>query len=184
MSSGPRHGFRVGYAAALQVVDMILPAVARVEIAGSLRRLQPDVGDVEIVAVPKMVEEESGDLFRTRTRVNLLERRVAELLAAGKLQPHPIDPKNGERYKKLWVPDPGIQLDLFIVAAAQWGPALLIRTGPAHFSAAMVTELRRKGLRCEELAIRRGAEVLDCPDERAFFALCERSYLAPECRGG
>lgn len=42
-----------GQQRAKQIIEKIQPYCQRIEVAGSVRRLKPEVGDVEIVAVPK-----------------------------------------------------------------------------------------------------------------------------------
>jgi DNA polymerase/3'-5' exonuclease PolX len=44
-----------------RVRDLLAPHCDRIEIAGSIRRQKADVGDIEIVAIPKTVTD--GDLF-------------------------------------------------------------------------------------------------------------------------
>lgn len=209
---GARLPLAVAQQAAWEVETLLLPGVEYIDTVGSIRRKAKEVGDVEILAVPKMGTEPIGDLLGTTRPVNLLERKVAELLAGGVhgLAPHPTDKKNGVRYKKLWLGDPGIQVDLFIVdgprcklcslffgkdvepspsckhewAGSWWGPAYCVRTGPAEFSQSLVTALRGRGMHCEDLAVKKlgTGEVVPCFTEREFFRLCGRPWLPPEMR--
>jgi DNA polymerase/3'-5' exonuclease PolX len=178
--------FLTAYRAALVAGDLLNAACERLKIAGSLRRLDDQVGDIEFVAIPKMGKE-TADLLGGTRPVNLIEKRVEELLAGDQLVAHPEKPKNGPRYKKLWLRDPGIQVDLFIVLPpAQWGPAMVIRTGPAEFSRAMVTRLRARGLHSEDLVVKKldGGAPVDCPDEATFFKLVGLPMQEPELRRG
>jgi DNA polymerase/3'-5' exonuclease PolX len=205
---GARLPLAVAQKVAAEVELLLAPACEMLDTVGSVRRLAAEVGDLEVLAVSKLGTEQA-DLVSTRT-FSLLERRVAELLAGGRLQPHPVKPANGQRYKKLWLADPGIQLDLFIVdgprcrlctawypaalaapstckhewVGSWWGPAYCVRTGPADFSKAMVTVLRERGMHLDELAVKKlgGGEVTPCPTEREFFRLCGRPYMPPEYR--
>jgi DNA polymerase/3'-5' exonuclease PolX len=172
---------------AQSLVNLLAPACARIEIAGSIRRRRPEVGDIELVAQPIQRLEiftPAGQLFPECGWRNLLDARLEELLAVDVIRKHPTDPKWGEKYRKLWQPDAGVQIDLFILTPpAEWGPALVIRTGPADFSREMVTALRRRQMRCEHLAIQTfTGEHVPCPDEETFFELCGYSYLPPERR--
>jgi DNA polymerase/3'-5' exonuclease PolX len=184
MSSGTRIPFRTAYLAALVAGDLLYAACERLEIAGSLRRLDDQVGDIEFVAIPRMGTEQTNDLFNSTVPVNLLERRVAELGKGDQLVAHPDKPANGAHYKKLWLRDPGIQVDLFITTPEKFGPAFLIRTGPAEYSKAMVTRLRAKGLHSEDLVIKKidGGAVVPCPDEATFFRLVGLPIMPPELR--
>lgn len=172
---------------AQSLVNLLSPACARIEIAGSIRRRRPEVGDIEIIAQPLQRLETftpAGELFPTSGWRNLLDARLDELIAVDAVRKHPFDPKWGEKYRKLWQPDIGAQIDLFILTPpAEWGPALVVRTGPADFSREMVTALRGRRMRCEHLAIQTfDGEHVPCPDEHAFFELCGRPYVAPERR--
>ena len=172
---------------AQSLVNLLSPACARIEIAGSIRRRRPEVGDIEIVAQPLQRLETftpAGELFPKSGWHNLLDARLDELLARDVLRKHPFDPKWGDKYRKLWQPDIGAQIDLFILTApAEWGPAMVVRTGPADFSREMVTRLRRYKMRCENLAIQTfDGEHVPCPDEFTFFELCGMAYVSPERR--
>jgi DNA polymerase/3'-5' exonuclease PolX len=172
---------------AQSLVNLLAPACARIEIAGSIRRKRPEVGDIEIVAQPLQRLETftpTGELFPTAGWRNLLDERLQELLARDVIRKHPFDPKWGEKYRKLLQPDISAQIDLFILTPpAEWGPAMVIRTGPADFSREMVTRLRRFKMRCEDLAVQTfDGEHVPCPDEHTFFELCGMAYVAPERR--
>lgn len=169
---------------AAAVVAALAPACERIEVAGSIRRERSSIGDVEIVAVPRMVEGPRVDMFAPPPLVSALDQVLGELAAAGKITQHPVRPANGERYKRLWLARTGVQLDLFLVLPpAEWVPIFAIRTGPADYSRAAVTALRERGLRCEDGRILRGNEVVPCPDEETFFALAGMPMLAPAARG-
>lgn len=188
MSTGVRVPLLEARVAALQVVDRLAPACEQIEIAGSIRRGKPDVGDIEIVTVPRFAEEPDG-LFAT-TSVNQLTRRVDELIADRFLAAHPTDPKRGDRYSKVVHVASGLQVDLFSATADTWGLMLLIRTGPADYSHRFVTDLRRRGLHVGGAALHRGGlgcgaytcEAIATPTENHVYAAAGWAYLPPERR--
>lgn len=95
----------------------------RIEVAGSIRRGKPEIGDIEIVAIPKYAET---DLFGGLTGNHALDTLVWSNI--GELT------KGGHKYKQIALFE-GINLDLFIVTPpAQFGVIYLIRTGPAAYS--------------------------------------------------
>jgi DNA polymerase/3'-5' exonuclease PolX len=152
----------------------------RIEIAGSIRRGKPEVKDVELVCIPKIVTE--PDLFGGEgSKTNILEVTIGKLfwdrvyLAAN---------KNGPRYKQLALTE-GIHLDLFIVLPpAEWGVQFLIRTGPSDFSHWCVTPRHAGGglpsyLRVKDGAVWNRTTKIETAEERDFFRLIGLEYIEP-----
>ena len=109
------------YEEAKKIADEVRMALAphcwRIEIAGSIRRKRPEVGDVEIVAIPKPY---GTGLFESgiATVVNRWEKVKGELPC---------------KYTQRMLPQ-GIKLDLFFATARNWGMIMAVRTGSADFS--------------------------------------------------
>lgn len=124
-------------ALAEEVCAILAPACERIEIAGSLRRRKVEIGDIELVAIPRY--EIERDLFGEEVgRHSLLD---AEL----RVWP-PISStltKNGPHYKQFMWGD--MTVDLFLVTAETWGVQLAIRTGNADFSHWLVTAQHQGG---------------------------------------
>jgi DNA polymerase/3'-5' exonuclease PolX len=183
-------------AIAEEVRALLAPACERLEVAGSIRRKRPDVGDVELVAVPKTAPA-LLDLFGTAVgERDLLHERCERLLEAGTLA-HRLggDGKRafGPRFKRLLYRGPAgtLPLDLFSVRApAQWGAIFAIRTGPAGFTNRLVASRVRfpgwgllpAGLREHEGALWDGGRLLETPEEDDFFAALGLEWLPPEQR--
>ena len=175
--------------AAERLVAEMRPACRQIAIAGSVRRGCAEVGDMEIVAEPILTQ--TTDMFEGPGPALPLELAevIARLVRRGGLR---IGDKFGPRYKKLWVPIDGqlpcIQLDLFIVLPpAQFGPQMVIRTGPASFSKRFVT-LRRHGglmpshLREKDGCIWDGERALETPTEASVFQALGMKWIEPEAR--
>jgi len=94
-------------------IKTISPYVEKMEIAGSVRRLCDTVGDVEIVCVDKAI----GGL--------------ESLFGDGK---YPGTVMNGKRLKRFKYPKQGLQIELYITSAHDYGRILAIRTGSSAFS--------------------------------------------------
>ena len=163
---------------ALEIASFLEPACQRLVIAGSIRRQKPDVGDIEIVAIPKMLP--SVDMFgETSTLVSALD--LFNYSKIGKVI------KGGSKYKQIETRY-GINLDLFIVTPpAQWGVLLMIRTGSADFSHKMVTKKRFGGCLPSDCDVRDGAvwrngEIVLMDGEMDYFTLCRIDYIEPENR--
>jgi len=168
-----------------EFVARLAPACERIEVAGSIRRREPEVGDVEIVAVARIEQVPTpGDLFSgpsSVTRDHLLEALAAELLA-GRLD---RGTRSGPRFRQYLIRDLSwAQLDLFIVRPpAQWGPIFTIRTGPAEYSANLMRRAKSRGLTQVDGHIEDAAgRVLATPTEESFFEALGLPWIDPTRR--
>lgn len=173
-----------------ECIDLLRPYCERIEIAGSIRRRRPDVGDIEILCIPKIRNDGAADLFGDiPAEVNLLDERVTQLLITGEFGRR-LD-KNGHgavgsRYKRLTYRDFG--LDLFVcLPPAQWGVLMTIRTGPAEFSHRLVTSTRAGGMLPAWSVVRDGAiwdngHLVACPEEADVFRFIGLDWIEPAAR--
>lgn len=187
-------GLRVPLAEARDVADELVTILGlgceRIAVAGSIRRGRADVGDVELVAIPRFEPQDTGDIWGTKQPANTLDLLLDTLLIQGTLGPHPDDPKRGDRYGKFLHLASGLQLDLFRTTEARWGLIYLIRTGPASYSQWLVTEARRRGFHVTGGELHRGGlgcgavpcEVLFTRDEADVYAALGLPFVAPEAR--
>jgi DNA polymerase/3'-5' exonuclease PolX len=161
-------------AAARDLLALLEPACARLEIAGSLRRGVEAVKDVELCAAPLTDAIQSGLFGETQT-VSRLEGLVASLLRIGRLSPR-LDTNGvqrlGPRYKALLYQE--IPVDLFITDAARWGAIYAIRTGPSGFSHLCVTSRALDGampygMRQQDGGLWHGDMQLETPEEEDWF---------------
>lgn len=157
---------------AYKYAEKLLPYCDRLEIAGSIRRRKAEVGDIEIVVLPKTFV----DLFGN-------ENGYQDPMLAGVWVN-----KAGRRYKQYALPE-GVNLDLFIVLPpAQWGVILALRTGGAEFSRKLVTP-KPYGYLPQEYVIKDGAvhradtgEIVPTPEEVDFLTLCGAANIPPQER--
>lgn len=187
MSDKPRIPLAEAEAVAAELVELLRPAVERIEIAGSIRRRRPDVGDLEICCVPRFAMV-AADLFGEGRPVDQLHALCSELISQGELG-FRLDRNGhmafGERYKRLSFR--GYPLDIFCVLhPAQWGVIFAIRTGPADFSHRMVKDRRYGGMLPEWAEVRDGAvrhrrsgEVLQMPEESDLFRVLGYETVPP-----
>ncbi len=116
-----------------KIKAFISPVCEQIQFAGSIRRKNPRVKDIEIVCKIDPLSE--GALNRIINDLN--QKNIIRIL------------KNGKRYKQFEILDKYqnnlIKADLFIVLPpAQWGVIFLLRTGSAEFSKRFVTEIKPK----------------------------------------
>lgn len=152
MSSGTPLPLPLARSLGNDLLERITPHIQRAELVGSIRREREEVGDVEILAEPEMVEKH--DLFNPAQ-----EPKLEEIYGALRVQG--TFEKKGPRYVKLRLgahvhdlDHSGITVDLFLVhPPASWGVQKVIRTGPSDYSRLVVTRIRRGGLRVKRGAV-------------------------------
>jgi len=147
----------------------------RCVVAGSVRRCKPEVGDIEVVCIPLRVP---ADLFGIDTQVDPEFAAAVNRWPAIKGQP-------AGRYTQRLLPE-GINLDLFMATADNWGAILLIRTGPADYSRRFVANLLpAEGYQMDGGYVhdRRGSRaIVSTPEEISMFRLAKVPWLEPEDR--
>jgi DNA polymerase/3'-5' exonuclease PolX len=157
----------------------LAPGCERIQEAGSVRRHRPLVGDIEIVAIPKLIPELPAQLSILG---DLLEKLVKQkpLFRRGD--------KNGTLFKNFLIEydDDGseIGLDLFLTTPEQWGYILALRTGPGAFNQAWVTKRRKGGLLPDEYSfsggwLHKAGQRIPTPEEEDIFRLIGDGAMLP-----
>ena len=176
-----RHAHATALGVAGLMLEALHPSCERAEIAGSIRRGAETVKDIEIVVVPTLVR----DLFGEPTGEDLLRPAIDAMIAKGSLawRTNASD-KPGRRFYPLVAVRSGIPIDLFaVLAPAQFGVIMAIRTGPAEYAKHLVTICQRRGLRCTEgRLVRMDGSTVNTPEERDFIRECGAEWAEPECR--
>jgi DNA polymerase/3'-5' exonuclease PolX len=184
MSDSAKRPYSHMLKAATSVVQAIAPYCERIEIAGSLRRCKPEIGDIEIVCIPSF----SANLFGEPSDQSLLDIVLDEWLATGRL--FYAEPKRwGDRYKAFQYKrgNETYKVDLFIQTAETWGMNLMIRTGSADFTARMLRYKAHGGLMPDDLTasnarVWRNGAALDTPEEADVFKLWGLDWIEPKDR--
>ena len=156
-----------------QLKELLQSSCERIEIRGSIRRLKPQVGDIELLAIPKMIDgvdqldREIGALFIQR----ILDFR------RNKLGSTVYGPKN----KLLRHIESGIGVDIFSTTWENWPVASVVRTGGKATNQRIATEAIKRGLRFH--AYGRGftspqGEII-CQSERQVFETVGLLYREP-----
>lgn len=185
---------------AREFIGLIEAYCERVIIAGSIRRQQPTVGDIEIVAIPRVETVSTFDMFdmplgsedvdyldgflNTGLALNAVQKRISEKGATAW----------GLKLKRLVFQ--GAAVDLFCTTADQWGVIATIRTGPADFSHALVSPhgvtvpgINRTGRLPDRFRVQDGwltsrvsGERIPTPTEEGFFETIGVPWVEPEDR--
>lgn len=135
-------------------------AVAKITIAGSLRRMRETIGDIDILVVsnrPRAVM----DAFTCLDGVD-------DIVAKG-------DTKSSIILK-------GIDVDLRVVAEASFGAAAHYFTGSKHHNIRIRELGMKQGLKINEYGIFRGDQRIGGEDEADVFASVGLAYIPPELR--
>jgi DNA polymerase/3'-5' exonuclease PolX len=176
LSSGKKIPLAEAERLAEKYLEALSPYCLRIEAAGSVRRRKPEVGDLELVAIPRPVL----DLFGQPSGDHCLNG----VDWAGQFSGQAV--KDGPKYKQIIMPE--ITLDLFIVTPpAQWGVIFLLRTGPDTFSQKLLSRRQDRGLlpswmRSEDGAIRGKGKIIETPEEEDVFRLAEFPFVEPKER--
>ena len=152
------------------------PVCERIEIAGSIRRRKPKVGDIELLCIPKY-----GGLS---CHIDLLDQELIDLMHAtilgyrfNKLGSRTYGTKN-----KLMVHIPsGIGIDIFSTDERCWPVALVVRTGGAESNRRIAMAAIKKHWHLQ--AYGAGFSTPDgdvvCKSERDVFEFVDLPYQEP-----
>lgn len=159
-----------------EVINFLDPYVDRIQKAGSIRRGRPEIGDVEIVVIPKWdIERDMFNLELDRElSMNAYIHQLGEVVM------------NGDKMKKI-ILNQGIQLDLFLTTPEQWGFIFLQRTGSGDFNRWFVKKRIYGGalpayLQFEGGFLWRGEEKLPISREEDVFAAVGVKWIEPGFR--
>jgi DNA polymerase/3'-5' exonuclease PolX len=176
--------------------QQLLPACNRLEVAGSVRRQKPEVGDIELVAVPI---DGPGELSKGQRTLfmesnagpspTVIQDRLRALIKEGYLTEGPRNKAGskspfGPRYMKTIHAASGIQLDLFVVLPpAAFGVVYLIRTGSADYSHEFVTRIQEKGYRSLDGHLEdKDGRTIPTPEEKDVYQAVGIEWIPPELR--
>jgi len=152
---------------ALPLADEIIGAlrgvkgVADVSLAGSARRWRSTIGDLDILVTgsdPKAVIE---------TFVGM--EGVVDVLAAGST-------KASVRMSG------ALQIDLRVIASAEWGAALMYFTGSKEHNVRLRGIARKKGLKLSEYGLFSGEDRIAAKTEKAVYRKLGMPWIPPELR--
>lgn len=160
----------------------------RCVIAGSLRRKQPLVSDIEILFVSKRSHvTDPADLFGAKFEVDSASLAIEALLAAGVIEKRlnvNNHPTWGSENKLARHIDSGIPVDFFATTAECFMNALVVRTGPAESNKRIASAALRLGWNWHAYGngFTRGRDKKIVKSERDVFDHVQLPYLLPHLR--
>ena len=172
MSEGQKYQYERAYRYARELQSRLSPHCERIEIAGSIRRQKEEVGDIEIVCIPKTI---MAGLFSDE-----VERDPGFIAAVDTMEA--VRGKPTGRYTQRITPL-GIKLDLFMATKENWGLILAIRTGSADFSAMrLAARWVQLGYHSADGMLIKDGEEFPCYEERELFQLLGMDWIEPKDR--
>lgn len=185
MSQGQKWPLARAKSLAEKIVDALAPHCERIAIAGSIRREKPEVGDIEILYIPRVVTVRT-DLL-TESPVDMAEIELTAWLDSGRLSKRPNvrgsftwGPKN-----KLALHRSGFACDFFATSAENWWNSLVVRTGSKDTNLALTMGAQKLGrsLQAYGCGVKESdGTVTPAVSEEHVFELCGVNYLPPTQR--
>lgn len=164
------------------IVTSLRPHTHRAEIAGSVRRMKPNVKDIEIVA---RIADWEASFEALRQWGYFIKPGVPDIT--------PWAPKTGAKYLRMML-DGGLKLDLFLASEENWGALYTMRTGGATGPDGNPFEGFVPGMFSRWKKVSGGGKMRGClptlPDGRSvivreesdFFRVCGVEWTGPENR--
>lgn len=163
------------------LVEILDPSCERIEIAGSIRRRRPDVGDVELLCISRV-----GEMVALGSNLTLdaeIDTLIFNNVLAKRL--NKAGRTNYGQWNKLMVHvATGIPVDIFSTTEDNWGMAFVVRTGPAEMNIRMMTRFRNLGMKGHAyggVTQDDGTEI-PCRTEERVFQLLGWPHQNPEDR--
>jgi DNA polymerase/3'-5' exonuclease PolX len=160
---------------AQDLVRRLSPHCERIEVAGSIRREERTIGDIEIVCIPKTKSLE--DLFDLQIQEVRDPGFVVEVQKMKKIKG---DVEDG-RYMQRRMED-GTKVDIFTARAENWGYILAIRTGSADFSRELASAWVKRGYHGQGGMLTKRGEPIEVREERDLFELAGVPWRKPKDR--
>jgi len=129
-------------------------------IAGSIRRKEATIGDVDIITSEKM------KVIATRIESNIFARKI----------------NGGE--KKMDIDFKSMRFNIYFALPFYWGAMLFFLTGPAGYSIAYRKMAKEKGWHLDQYGLKdEHGDVIASRTESSIYKAFGKSYKQPELRG-
>ncbi|MBE2203060.1 MAG: hypothetical protein IAE94_01795 [Chthoniobacterales bacterium] len=171
----PRASARI---VAADLIERLGPATERIEIAGSVRRKKPLVGDVELLIIPRcrIFVPETDAVIEAMLDDGILAPRLAE---DGRIA------GNAAENKLMVHRETGMKVDLFFTDESRWYNMLVNRTGGTASNIRIASAAKAKDWKWNPYGVGftlPNGKTIRAESERHVFDLCNLPYLSPEER--
>jgi DNA polymerase (family 10) len=154
---------------ALEAAEVVARYSPHVKVAGSIRRMRDDIGDVDLVVLDGVDDNpwQHGAIANALAELGYVQTKDGDKIAS-------------------FTREGKASLDLYYATRATWGITLLVRTGSAAHNIKLA-ETGRRLIPTRKLAVSRGivdtaGNVVASADELEIFAVLGLKYVEPEQR--
>lgn len=173
-------------ALAAELITILAPACERIEIAGSIRRRKPDVGDIELVLIGRITRTQTDLFGQEHHERNHFDELCDQLLAEGVFAKRVGKGGStawGYGIRRAWYGD--VAVDLFGTEPERFGLTMMIRTGSSDWNMRWVTQknaggrILPYGMRVADGWLWRGNHRIATPEEVDVFREIGLPYREP-----
>ena len=172
----------------LAIVAALREDCEAIALAGSIRREKPDVKDVEVVYIPRLVVAQTSLFGDVAGEVPATQATIKKLVETGVLEWDQKVKRAGPRHQRLIHVASGLVFDFFRAEPDTWGLQLALRTGPRDFNKVVVShEWQGGGAMPVGMVMRNGklwrrGKFVPTPTEEVFFAEIGIPRWPPQAR--
>jgi DNA polymerase/3'-5' exonuclease PolX len=164
-------------------VNDIKDVCEQIEIVGSLRRQKYAVNDIDIIVIPKFIQEDDETLFGEPVQTNLLDRRLSQFCFRGTLSLE----ANGSKIKRFIKSVDGeeVPIDIYIASKETWWTLLLIRTGSKNHNIMLAKRAIEMHMHLKADGsglLSPGGTIIPIESEEQIFKHLNLSFRIPEDR--
>lgn len=162
-----------------KVCSVLQPFCEKIEVAGSVRRGRSEVGDVDLVALPKAVDLPGAlcgiaKFDPSTVWKNLIPKALVKLGLN-------VEASGQELHRFSF--SSGLQVDVYRARAETWGVILLIRTGSKEHNVKLCTLARSKGLMLSAAyGVLDKSGIVACRTEEGIFSALGLKFVEPKDR--
>jgi DNA polymerase/3'-5' exonuclease PolX len=171
-----------------EFAQLLAPMCKRIQIAGSIRRQKPLVGDIEILFVPQIARQRNPHDMFSDLEIDLADSKISALLKDGR-----IEKRQNINGQFTWGPKnklatdkrSGIPIDFFATTEENWWVSLVIRTGSKETNLTLTNGAIKLGrnLTAYGCGVRYSDNSIGAAhSEQAVFEMCGVPYKEPQDR--
>lgn len=124
-----------------ELISLLKPYLEKYEICGSIRRKKPNIGDIDLVAIPKLIRENENTLYDIIKKID-----PSGLEESKKLGKHNAKRYlNGDLIKRFKFKNAII--DLYLADSSTFSVLKLIRTGSKEHNVKLTSLAKQRGLK-------------------------------------